>query len=87
MKEEYQNRCNCHDSISLEKEVGELKALIESLNNNEPFEHHGEYHGNTMTLYPVGISKWRMALEENQELKQELSSYKRLIKEWEKNAL
>lgn len=79
-KHPYTNRCNCPDSIALEKEVGVLKALLEQVNNGKPWYLDGKQMDNLLTLYPVGAAKYRKAMGENIEFKEELEHYKKLVK-------
>ncbi len=69
MKDKIQiEKCNCDQTIALEKELFEAYALIQELNmgiNTSDYKESGGLHylgdGSAM-LYPVGIAKYKNAM-------------------------
>jgi len=67
MKKIFINKCNCDIAIRLESKIHELETLISEMNNNEPHDLGGAVmdDGN-LTLYSVGLAKYKKAFRENQ---------------------
>jgi len=65
----YTNRCNCDDSIALEKELFAAKLLIQELNKGRDPDLPITYLSDgSAIMYPVEVVKYRKAMADNEDM-------------------